>query len=522
VLDSRHRQVRTLRVRCTRESEARRVHTLLEDALRTASLGDEGRLVLVRHVVLGPVALDGATALSLDLEQRLRALVAAAVPFASQRAAAADVVWFPDRETACIECALRLASGVPVSAWFWAAAVPEVARAGPTPAPLRAAFRALAADGLAPSVRLAQQLTAAGRLAVLLDALHESDVPTQLVDAADEAARLRPTTAASGRPTMATLPSDPSLRAFIERVGAGDRRARWLSAVLPVLGMPRTREAGTGASTRTASAQVGHGASEPASMPPERSAAPGPSAPTAVASGTVPPPSAADAPTPLVQQQPMLLEYVDRAPTRAAGLFFVLALLERLGLPELLAVPPEARARPCIANERFDAVGGDAGASDSTRPTLTRPCALDLARRVLMRIAVASFVPHSDPIRAALDREEPAALIASLRVPKSAAIHDVLPTLCDRALTGEHGARWIVAGFALATMRMCQRATGMRLRELVLRPGSVSITPTHVDVFLPLDQVDVRVRRAGLDLDPGYVAWLDRVIQFHYGVEGAA
>jgi hypothetical protein len=29
-------------------------------------------------------------------------------------------------------------------------------------------------------------------------------------------------------------------------------------------------------------------------------------------------------------------------------------------------------------------------------------------------------------------------------------------------------------------------------------------------------QVDMTVRRAGLDLDPGWVPWLGRVVQFHY------
>jgi hypothetical protein len=48
------------------------------------------------------------------------------------------------------------------------------------------------------------------------------------------------------------------------------------------------------------------------------------------------------------------------------------------------------------------------------------------------------------------------------------------------------------------------------------RPGSFTLTPTHLDIFFQLDQADIRIRRAGLDLDPGWVPWLGRVVLFHY------
>ena len=54
------------------------------------------------------------------------------------------------------------------------------------------------------------------------------------------------------------------------------------------------------------------------------------------------------------------------------------------------------------------------------------------------------------------------------------------------------------------------------LADLVLRPGLLSITRTHVDVWLDPEQADMRIRRAGLDLDPGWVPWLGRVVCFHY------
>ncbi len=49
------------------------------------------------------------------------------------------------------------------------------------------------------------------------------------------------------------------------------------------------------------------------------------------------------------------------------------------------------------------------------------------------------------------------------------------------------------------------------------RRATVEAAPGWMDVRFSLDEVDVRVRRAGLDLDPGYVWWLGSVVRFVYG-----
>jgi hypothetical protein len=55
------------------------------------------------------------------------------------------------------------------------------------------------------------------------------------------------------------------------------------------------------------------------------------------------------------------------------------------------------------------------------------------------------------------------------------------------------------------------------LKELVLRPGLLHSTATHLEMGFALDQVDLRIRCAGLDLDPGWLPWLGRVVSFRYG-----
>ena len=69
-----------------------------------------------------------------------------------------------------------------------------------------------------------------------------------------------------------------------------------------------------------------------------------------------------------------------------------------------------------------------------------------------------------------------------------------------------------------ASDRACRGVDEQRLslRRLVRRVGLVRVTATHLDVTMPLAQADLRVRRLGLDLDPGWVTWLGRVVAIHY------
>lgn len=60
------------------------------------------------------------------------------------------------------------------------------------------------------------------------------------------------------------------------------------------------------------------------------------------------------------------------------------------------------------------------------------------------------------------------------------------------------------------------RPTDPRLAAVLLRPARLALSPTHADLFLPLDAVDVPLRRAGWDLDPGWLPGLRRVVRLHY------
>jgi len=48
-------------------------------------------------------------------------------------------------------------------------------------------------------------------------------------------------------------------------------------------------------------------------------------------------------------------------------------------------------------------------------------------------------------------------------------------------------------------------------------PALVSADRSHVDVHYRLADARLEVRRVGLDVNPGWLPWLGRVVTFHYG-----
>jgi hypothetical protein len=78
---------------------------------------------------------------------------------------------------------------------------------------------------------------------------------------------------------------------------------------------------------------------------------------------------------------------------------------------------------------------------------------------------------------------------------------------------------WAAVAWQTALARWLRQFTPLHLREVVCRTAMITSTPTHIDLTLPLRTTDARIRAAGLDLDPGWVPWLGRIIRFHYREE---
>jgi hypothetical protein len=74
----------------------------------------------------------------------------------------------------------------------------------------------------------------------------------------------------------------------------------------------------------------------------------------------------------------------------------------------------------------------------------------------------------------------------------------------------------ITGTYLFAIKRYLRRYARTGLRQMVARPARLAVTKTHLDVTLPMRTVDIDMRKAGLDIDPGWVPWLGRVVQFYY------
>ena len=73
-----------------------------------------------------------------------------------------------------------------------------------------------------------------------------------------------------------------------------------------------------------------------------------------------------------------------------------------------------------------------------------------------------------------------------------------------------------MAGLTLAVSRLLRRHARISLRRLARRPGLVRASATHLEVIINARFVDVNLRRAALDLDPGWVPWLGKVVRFEF------
>lgn len=165
--------------------------------------------------------------------------------------------------------------------------------------------------------------------------------------------------------------------------------------------------------------------------------------------------------------------------TRWGGLLFLLHLVAELGIPREIVDSALFAARPL----RW-----------VLHRVATALLALDDADAAAL--AFAGLGPAADPPARgeppASDEEE--AEVRALAARIAAALHE--------RITGQPAAD--------------VRAAAAKVREAARRDAVISADPGWIDVILRMDQVDTAVRRAGLDLDPGWLAWLGVVVRFVY------
>ena len=167
------------------------------------------------------------------------------------------------------------------------------------------------------------------------------------------------------------------------------------------------------------------------------------------------------------------LDLRQRAFTRFGGLLFFIAVLEDLKVPEIILEHAVLGARDF--------------------------------QWVLHQLAMAILeLPPDDPAALAFagltpDAESPSACEEGSNEVERAVLQELVATISERLHS------------------LLELGNETNLIEFVcVRRAEIVADPGWIEVRLLLDEVSAEVRRAGLDLDPGYVSWLGVVVRFVY------
>ncbi|HEX3551398.1 MAG TPA: hypothetical protein VHT53_13520 [Candidatus Elarobacter sp.] len=528
------RYVRRTRMRIGARTSRTLATFSLSEALRLVRLPgeDEGRVYFFRHVALHGVPGDGNRARWLDALQRtLEDLAASAVHGDDPRAVSADAVYFARRQEALEALLRRIVTRRPCTAWFW----PLACGGAPEDAPPSAASVVDALrreDGGWTRVAAAVFASAApSGVPAMLAALPPGEAGAWLRELGDDGD-------AHAEAAAVPLPSDvrASLASALDALGAFDRRVVWLAALAVALAAPAAVDAGTTVARARATLR--------------RLA----SARAADTSGAERASSGAGAHVDVVravERAPDPERRVDASPREAVRALDVVSERDRDAAradPFDGDVPAEARDTARAAPAGLDATtsggartepastidapataGGGPGrdrgvedARDREREHAERTSAAGLffLLNALARLGIAAEL-RANPALA--DGAFPARVLHALALQARVAPHDSVFAALRLLIGDDDGVPVpddaLVRMWARAVRRWCCVAARVRARDVVRRTGRLTMTRTELDVTLHLDAVDLRIRRAGLDFDPGWLPWFGRVVRFHYTAE---
>lgn len=549
------RTVERLRLRARTQAAVQHLLPRIEDAFRCASLPDRGaRLIVLRRLPLGRVSEHATSqALARALEDRFASLYEHMQHATHAGAEYADAVWFRDALDAHTLAARRVVARQPLTEWYWPLAIPILKQAGTANVRLRALAFSLAAHDEAPSALPAwiAALDAAGHGSRLRDALRPGDDSalsrTARVDLGELIARRyrsdqtvdRRVAATDMRHAATTLPDAADHR--LSRRSATDPHR-------PAIEDPQQFAPATAIGTAPA---FGTAPASAVSLVPPAAVTAGPSVPDGARTEEPPGSDTAGIRTNATtspardttsdRHVPPDRSRRDATPARHVQRHAGVPHLPRsAGVPHPpnCAGEPDDTTRTNIHSATADscvAIASAAGGLLFLVPVLARlgfaqwwtnaaPAAHTTARECVGQLF------HTLLARLAIAEDDPAWQLAcgsdaSMRAAQHAQlIEDIRAHEARTLATSRHNRRPPPqlgnAALSSAWLQACRRYARLRahigLATLVRRPARIALTPTHADVWFELNRVDLRIRRAGLDIDPGWVPWLGRVVTFHY------
>ena len=566
------RRVRRARLSVDALAPARRLAFTVEEALRLASLPgeNESRCYYFRRLrVTGLPATGDRQAWLTSFQCALHDQARCAVHGTDARAAASNAVFFVSEQEALEVLLNRVLAREPAPEWFWAMVMPEIRAGGletsaigsvPNATIVPAIIEALQAQP-ASWVGVATALFASPRFdGVRLCQAIPSNVVSTWVATMDSVPQIPASTLVRVVPA-----ARPALTSALRSFGCSSDRTLWLAALAILLDSPAELAAGTAvararrvlrqlaleAGSRWRDAALPFETSEGLTSPPKvlDSAPPNPSEPLILAGpelpgksgeigsqfqnsaqlnasdhvllSTVPakatpaaeaclllgsdradvmpaavtPPEVGDGECSAATPRAAPVEsdlparytrwFCQGSPTQAAGFFFLLNALHHIGIAQALA--------------------GGLAAADA-----------DFVPRLLLNLAAHGGVPADDPITLWLN-----SLITGLPPAEDLLqCESICWPLNLQILRNTAHIGYVHRVWYLGVRRWCWRAARASVRDVVTRAGVFSVNRTDLDVSLLLEAAEVRIRKAGLDLDPGWLPWFGRVVRFHYVLPG--
>ena len=475
------RRVHTVHLTAPSDTLLRRGEVLLEDAMHTASLPetDGGRLWLVRSLNVGKISSkDSAAKLAISIEEQFRHVRLSALHGSDPTAAIANIVYFNDISDAYCCFALRLTQPTPIHEWFWQSVLPNWQPSWSRQDTLRLILFSIlrTPTKVMALVELCHRLQQADRLELLLEVLTPSDGEVLLQACGWSSPDLmqfereQPLPEQVGSQSISTSAiASPMLITWLRRWGMQDYRSQWLAAIWLLIDRPYRQLDSQLLQHATDWIQLITRSPQTQSLDQKIIA-------NSISTNSVPTLESIHQSIHQIDVNNINLDSIPRDSTNPqsnslsyqqiyrspyAGFFGVIPLLNQLGL-----------------RHRCDRLH------------------LDFSAHLLSHIAITFGIPELDPIHQLLTSQDLDSLFRGVE-PMTVVTSEVIA--------------WIAA------MRFwCRRYVGMTIAELIGRPGRFTLTRTHLDIFFEHDQADIRIRRAGLDLDPGWVPWLGRVVLFHY------
>jgi hypothetical protein len=521
------RHVHTVRLTAPQDSLIRRGAILLEDALHIASLPEpEGeRVLIVRSLNIGTIRSHQSSAsLALIVQQRLSEMSANAVYAIDPAASRASAVYFRNDAEPYWVLAARLAKGLPATEWFWQLAIPNWKPNLPTAEGLRLLLYQIGQTraGVSATVAFVQNLIEQDAIAPLLTAISRQDGDRLLQLAGFS--RLTPATVLlnsthSFSESLLNSSHYLQLRHAVLNWGTDDPRSVWLG-IMVLIYNHSSRLMDSRLVDRVVSLlQIIHREEQ------------------SLDSNQI---------TQIVDRVVSLLQIIHREGQSLDSnqITQITQITQAQHDSEQLHSNTQQnhfRENPFNTTSDFTQTTNSLSNSFSTNssskflpsdlssnpsdqlltaqpsptwidaPQFTPYAGLIFLIPLLDRLQIATFLEnHPESIDLDLPKQIVKTMSDRLKIPSIDPTQSLFSTPHTlHPTTSTHS--WITN-----LRRWSRRNAQMGLYNLICRPGQLLMSKTHIDVFFHHKQADIRLRRVGLDIDPGWVPWWGQVISFHY------